>query len=242
MQWESFVRVWDKLRKRLLITAAVIFLTAGACFFFAEQIRRLLLLPAGNLEIPLIYISPAEALLANLRLSLIAAVLLNLPLILYQLVALVAAVSRRGKKPVVLFALSMYILFVLGLTFAYFVVFPFALHFFLGFETADLTPEFSVGRFISFSTTFLLSFGLVFQLPVVFWFLGAAGLVNAALLRRNRKYALLLFVVFAAILTPPDVFSQILMAVPLLLLYELGAVLVFFIERSRARREAGGLA
>jgi sec-independent protein translocase protein TatC len=131
----------------------------------------------------------------------------------------------------------MYILFVLGVSFAYFVVLPYALNFFVGFSAADLVPNFSIARYISFTTAFIFSFGLVFQLPVVFWFLGSIGLVNTAFLRRNRKYALLIIMIVSAILTPPDVFSQVLMAIPLLVLYELGIFMVYLATRKKKKLE-----
>ncbi len=183
----------------------------------------------------LIYLQPAEALMADLQLAFVTAVLITLPLILYQLVALIMAVRGLSRKSVFLLTVFMYVLFALGTSFSYFVVFPFALNFFLSFSTADLIPRFSISNYLSFATRFLFSFGLVFQLPLVFWFLGRAGLVGTAFLRRNRKYALLIILIFSAILTPPDVFSQVLMVCPLLLLYEIGIILVHISERKRRK-------
>jgi sec-independent protein translocase protein TatC len=238
MHREKMTLLWRELRKRLAITAAAVLITAAACFTFVEKIRLLLMRPAGGLEMKIIYITPAEALLANLRLSFTAAALIMLPLILYQSVALLAVANRRLKKSAFLLVLSMYLLFISGLSFNYFVVFPFVLNFLVGYSAPDLEAEFSVASYISFAVTFMFSFGLVFQLPVVFWFLGRIGLVTTSFLRRNRKYALLFFVTIAALLTPPDVFSQILMAVPLLLLYELGIFLVYLVQRKPVRRDA----
>jgi len=97
--------------------------------------------------------------------------------------------------------------------------------------------EFSIARYLSFATTLLFSFGLIFQLPLAFWFLGQIGILNKEFLRRNRKFALLFILIVAAVLTPPDVFSQILMAIPLMLLYEIGIVLVHFAQKKRAREQ-----
>ncbi|MDZ4133708.1 MAG: twin-arginine translocase subunit TatC, partial [Dethiobacteria bacterium] len=102
----------------------------------------------------------------------------------------------------------------------------------------DLVPNFSFARYISFATSFLFSFGLVFQLPVVFWFLGSIGLVNTTFLRRNRKFALLIIVIASAILTPPDIFSQVLMSIPLMVLYELGIFMVYLANRKKKKYEA----
>ncbi len=240
MEKEVLIRLLEQLRKRLIIITVSVFLTTIACFTFIEEIRHLLMLPGVELEMRMIYLTPSEALLADLRLSFIAAALVTLPIILYQVVALIMAVTQRKRRTAFLLTLAMYILFILGLGFAYFVALPFALNFFLSFSAEDLVAEFSIARYISFVTTFLFSFGLVFQLPLVFWFLGSIGILNKEFLRRNRKYALLIILIFAAILTPPDVFSQILMAIPLMILYEIGTVLVHFAQKKRAREAAAG--
>ena len=130
------------------------------------------------------------------------------------------------------------LLFLLGLSFAYLVVFPFAMNFFLGFATAELGAEWSIARYLSFATSFLFAFGLVFQIPLIFWFLGSIGVLSAAFLRRNRKFAIVIILILAAVLTPPDVFSQIMMAIPLLLLYECGILMVAIAGRRRAKAAA----
>lgn len=250
MDKETIVRLLEELRKRLIIVTVAVLAVAVACFIFIDQIRYILmlpeelvffkqLLPSEGFQMRMIYLTPSEALMANLRLSLVAGALITLPVILYQVVALILAVSRQSRRSAIGLTLAMYLLFILGLSFAYFVVFPLALNFFLGFSAADLEAEFSIARYISFAVNFLFSFGLVFQLPLVFWFLGSIGLISTAFLRRNRKYALLIIISLAALLTPPDIFSQVLMAIPLLLLYEVGTLLVHFTQRKRARKEAG---
>ena len=235
MNSELIIRLLVELRKRLIIMAVTVFVVAVACFCFVDQIRQLLMLPGEELEMKLIYLNPSEALMADLRLSFIAGAMLTLPVLLYQVVALILVVARRRGRAALWLSLVMYVLFVLGLAFAYFVAFPFALKFFLSFSAEDLVASFSIARYLSFTTSFLLSFGLVFQLPLVFWFLGKIGLIDTPFLRRNRKYALLIIVILAAILTPPDVFSQILMAIPLLLLYEIGILLVYIARRNESR-------
>lgn len=237
----------EDLRRRLVIIFATLLTCSLASFAFSERIRWLLLSPAERAAsqegatLQLIFLTPSEALLANMRLALIAGAMIALPLILYQVVALLMTAAGKKRRTAVQLTLVMYLLFVLGLSFAYFVVLPFALAFFIGFSSADLEPSFSVARYISFTAAFIFYFGLVFQLPVVFWFLGSMGLVNTATLRRNRKFALLAVVIFAAVLTPPDPFSQLLMAIPLMLLFEMGIIMVYFATRSRRRlQEADG--
>ena len=233
MEKEFLIRLLEELRKRLIIMTVTVFLTAIACFMYIEEIRHLLMLPGEALEMNMIYLQPSEALLANLRLSFTAAALITLPVILYQVVALILAISKRGRRSAILLTLAMYFMFILGLSFSYFVVLPYALNFFLSFSADDLVAQFSIARYISFATTFLFSFGLVFQLPLVFWFLGSIGVLNKEFLRRNRKFALLIIVIISAVITPPDVFSQVLMAIPLMLLYEIGIILVAFAQKKR---------
>jgi sec-independent protein translocase protein TatC len=236
MDRDRLILFFEELRKRLIIIIVLVFVFAIVSFNFSDQVRHLLLLPgqrgyfgleARGMDMQLIFLTPAEALMANLKLAFITSATLTLPIILYQLVALITAAAGMAKRAAFILAIVMYLLFILGFSFAYFVVLPFALNFFIGFAAADLVPNFSFARYISFTTSFLFSFGLVFQLPVVFWFLGSIGLINTKFLRRNRKYALLIIVIISAILTPPDIFSQVLMAIPLMLLYELGIFMVY---------------
>lgn len=246
MDRDRLILIADELRKRLIIITVLVFLFAVISFAYSEQIRHILLLPgemayAGleseGLDLQLIFLTPSEALLANLRLAFITSATVTLPVILYQILALVMTVAGRGKRAALVLTAIMYILFAMGISFAYFVVMPFALNFFVGFSGADLVPNFSIARYISFATSFIFYFGLVFQLPVVFWFLGSIGLVDTTFLRRNRKFALLIVVIFAAILTPPDPFSQVLMVIPLMLLYEMGILMVAISSRKKKHRE-----
>ncbi|MFO7952648.1 MAG: twin-arginine translocase subunit TatC [Bacillota bacterium] len=246
MDRETLLLLFQELRKRLIIIAVVVFVFAVVSFSFSDEIRSVLLMPAdmayGGLDsegrdMQLIFLTPSEALLANIRLAFITSATVTMPIILYQLVALAIAITGVAKRSAFWLSLIMYVLFGLGLSFAYFVVLPFALNFFIGFSGPDLMPSFSIARYVSFTTAFIFSFGLVFQMPVVFWFLGSIGLLTTAFLKRNRKFALLIIVIFASVLTPPDIFSQILMAIPLMLLYELGILMVYISWRKKKKQE-----
>ncbi len=226
----------EDLRKRLMIMAACIIVSAIVSFIFIDYVRAILLAPAGFPE--LIYITPAEALMANIRLAFATGLLLTLPITIYQVIALIWPVLPRDKKKVLIFLpFCMIILFAAGLFFAYKLVFPIAIEFFEGFQDETLTAMFTLQNFLSFSLSFLFAFGLVFQLPLVFLFLGAIGLVNPPLLRKNRKFAILVMLVLSALITPPDIFSQFLMIGPLLILYELGIIMVVIVQRRKTKRE-----
>lgn len=236
LEKSDIIRLFEELRKRLIIIVVTIFIFAVISFAFIDYVRTVLLLPANlayagldheGLDLQLIFLTPSEALLANLRLSFITSATVTLPIILYQLVSLATTITGKTRRAAILLTFIMYILFGLGISFAYFVVLPFALNFFIGFSGQDLVPNFSIARYVSFTASFIFSFGLVFQMPVLFWFLGSIGLVNTTFLRSNRKFALLVIIIFASIITPPDIFSQVLMAIPLMLLYELGIFMVY---------------
>ena len=250
MERKDIILLFEELRRRLVIIVVTVFIVAIVSFAFIDYVRNILLMPANmaydsldheGLDLQLIFLTPAEALLANLRLSFITSATVTLPIILYQLVALAMTVTGRTKRAAALLTVIMYILFGLGISFAYFVVLPFALNFFIGFSGQDLVPNFSIARYVSFTASFIFSFGLVFQMPVLFWFLGSLGILNTGFLRRNRKIALLIVIIFASIITPPDIFSQILMAIPLMILYELGIFMVYLAWRKKESPEDADL-
>lgn len=259
---ENWLRLLGDLRKRLILIVVIVASGAALCYVFVERIRNILLLPTltpdfieffgifkdgypyrempAGLESPvkMIFLTPGEAFMANLRLALVCGLLITLPLVLYQLVALILTARKSRRSGAFVLTAAVCLLFLLGLGFGYFVVFPFAMNFFLSFATVDIGAEWSIGRYLSFAVSFLFAFGLVFQIPLLFWFLGSIGVLNTAFLRRNRRLAIVIILIIAAVLTPPDVFSQILMAIPLLILYECGILLVYLAQRKRALSRA----
>ncbi len=262
MEQKTWLHLLGGLRKRLVWIFLIVLSGAILCYLFINQIRNILLLPTftpdifsffklfwqqypwktlpADLKPPvnLIFLTPGEAFMANLRLALICGVLITLPLLLYQVVAVILTISKKSLKGAFWPVVGICLLFLLGLLFAYFVVFPFAMNFFLSFASDDIGAEWSIARYLSFATSFLFAFGAVFQIPLLFWFLGAIGVLQADFLRRNRKFAIVIVLILAAVLTPPDVFSQIMMVIPLTLLYECGILLVTFAQRRRRRAAA----
>lgn len=230
--------IWDHLgdlRKRIIIIAITVLVATVVCFAFVNDILELLIKPAPNLQ--LIFTSPPEALTAQIRLSVQAALIITLPLNLIQLLIFIAPALKDAEKKVILpFFLAMNLLFFLGVVFCYYLVIPFTIRFFMGFGTESLTPLFSIGNYISFISSLLLSFGVIFQIPLIFGFLGLIGIISSSFLRKNRKFAVLIITIVAAIMTPPDVVSQILMAIPLVFLYEAGTLLVRLTERQKSKR------
>lgn len=225
-----------ELRRRLIIAGLALFAAAAVAYAYVGHIRGFFTQPAGNIK--LIYLSPTEALMTDIKLALLAGLFLALPVILYQAWAFVAPALRPQEKTRVWpLVVSSSLLFVLGGLFAYYLVLPLAIRFVLGFATPDLQALFSYSRYVSFVTGIILSFGFIFQMPLGILFLARMGLVTARGLRRKRKFAVLAIFVVAAVLTPPDVLSQVLMAAPMLVLYEVSVWLAHAFG-PRARREA----
>lgn len=226
----------EELRKRIIVVAIAVFIAAIICFAFVDQILVFLIAPSGGMD--LIYTTPAEALMAQMRIAFTAGAILTLPLTFYQiLIFIMPALRRIEKKTIILLIIAMNLLFFIGMAFSYYAVFPFALRFFLGFQTDALQPLFTISRYISFVFSFIISGGVIFQVPVVFWFLGRMGIVSVQLLRKQRKFAILIMAIISAVITPPDVFSQALMLAPLIILYETGIYLVRLTERKQRQEQ-----
>jgi len=219
----------QELRKRLILS----FIAVGAgfviCYSLKDSIFNILaapllkMMPAGG---SLIFTSVAEAFFTYMKVAFIAGLILTSPFVLYQIWAFVApGLYQKEKRYVVPFVLSGSFFFALGIFFGYFIAIPIGFKFLLGYATDFIKPMPSMNEYLSFSIKFLLAFGLVFEFPVVLVFLARIGVVNAKMLARQRKYAILLIFIFAAVMTPPDLISQVLMALPLMGLYELS---IFF--------------
>jgi sec-independent protein translocase protein TatC len=219
----------QELRKRLILTFIAIGVGFFVCYAFKELLFDILaapllkVMPIGG---SLIFTSVAEAFFTYMKVAFIAAVILVSPFILYQIWAFVApGLYQKEKRYVVPFVLGGSLFFAVGVLFAYFVAIPIGFKFLLGYATDFIKPLPSMKEYLSFSIKFLLAFGLVFEFPVVLVLLARIGVVDAKMLARQRKYAILLIFVFAAIITPPDFISQVLMALPLIGLYELSIFL-----------------
>jgi len=218
----------EEIRDRLIkafIAVAVGFVISYA---FKEKLFELLMHPLVSVMKKgdtLIFTGLPEAFFTYLKVSLLSGILLATPVILYQFWMFVAPglydKERRLLLPII-FLSSFF--FLGGALFGYFIVFPFGFQFFLGFATETIKPFPSMREYLSFSSKLLIAFGLVFELPLIVTFMAKLGMVSVDFLKKNRKYALLLFFVAAAILTPPDVITQIMMALPLMVLYEISIV------------------
>lgn len=239
---QPFLSHLEELRKRLIACA----IAAGAGFvvayIFSERLFQLLIHPLKS-QMPegdrLIFTSLPEMFLTYIKVAFVTGILVSSPYIFYQLWMFVApGLYQNEKKYVIPFVVSSTILFVGGAVFGYFVVFPFGFRFFLGFANDYIQALPSVKQYFSFSIKLLFAFGMVFELPVVVFFLAKIGLVTPELLKRKRKYAILLTFVMAAILTPPDVVTQCMMAGPLIVLYEVSIFIARIARRRKGEEDA----
>jgi sec-independent protein translocase protein TatC len=163
------------------------------------------------------------------------------PFWLYQIWKFISpGLYPREKKYVIPFVLTSTFLFVGGILFAYFLALPPAFGFFVEFSTDSLRPMFTMREYLSFALKLLLAFGVSFQLPVFIFFMTKVGIVDSRLLAKQRRYAILIIFVAAAVLTPsPDAFTQIIMAIPLMILYEMSVFIAKFAEKKKKETEAG---
>ena len=234
-----------ELRKRLLWSFTALGAAFLVCLYFAEPIFAVLvqpLLKAGQGK--LIYTDIFEAFFVNLKVAFFAAIMVAFPVMATQLWRFVApGLYNKEKRALLPFLLMTPILFGAGASLAYFVAMPIALKYLLtgftgnvgGIEREALP---AIGNYLSFVTKFLFGFGVAFLLPVLLMLLERAGIVTRKQLIKGRRYAIVGVVAVAAVLTPPDIISQLLLAVPLIFLYEFAIIAIWFTERRRARAPA----
>ncbi|HHX73924.1 MAG TPA: twin-arginine translocase subunit TatC [Firmicutes bacterium] len=217
-----------EVRRRLLFTLAVFTAAALFSYLFVDRIRASLAAPAGEL----VYLGVTEAFLLNVRLALYSGCFLTLPFAIYHFWSFILPALRRRERFYVTLATFLSLLcFFLGAAFAFFVILPFTVRFFLGFASESLQPMLTFSSYLAFSSGIIFGFGLLFELPVVVLILARLGIISAAFLRAHRKYAIVIIFIVAAFLTPPDVFSQLLMGIPLAVLYEVSILLAALVSR-----------
>jgi sec-independent protein translocase protein TatC len=245
----------EDLRKRIIISVAAVLVAFVVAFNYSEEIFGILMFPLRNSldfsitqlyvrfvpvdklkATKLVFLAPTEAFWMNMKVALVAALVFSLPVIFLQLWKFISpGLQATEKKYVIPFVIASTGLFIIGSSFCFIIVLPFALSFLLNYKIGDfLMPMLSVGQYVDFCLKFILAFGAIFELPIALIFLTKIGLVTPETLKKNRRLAIVLAFVAGAILTPtPDPFNQTLMAIPIILLYEVGIQLsVFFAKRN----------
>ncbi len=238
---QPFLSHLEELRKRLVVCAIGVGAGFVIAYIFAERLFQLLVAPLKSVMPEgdqLIFTNLPEMFFAYIKVAFIAGIMAASPLIFYQLWMFIApGLYRKEKKMAIPFVVSSTILFVGGALFGYFVVFPFGFKFFIGFSNDYVKALPSVKQYFSFSMKLLFAFGAVFELPVIIFFLSKMGIVTPQFLSQKRKYAILLTFALAAILTPPDVITQCMMAGPLIVLYEIGILVSRIAQKKKEGRE-----
>jgi sec-independent protein translocase protein TatC len=228
-----FVDHLDELRHRLIVSLVGVGIGFAVSYGFSQQLLLLLQRP---MPARLVFIAPTEAFFVNLKIAFYAGLFLSVPLILFQVWKFVAPGlyehERRYSFP---FLITSTVLFLVGALFAYVVILPIALHFLIAQGGELWQPNITLSNYLSFCMRLILAAGLIFEFPVLMYFLTKIGVITPAFLVRNRKYAVLVAFVVSAVLTPPDVFSQVLLGVPLFLLFE---VSIFVAKRVAPHSQA----
>ena len=215
----------EDLRKCLIVCSIAVGVGFAVSYAFSDKLFYFLALPLKTLlpeNSSFIFTSVTEAFFTYLKLALFSGIFLASPVIIHQIWSFVAPGLYSNEKRYAIPCVALLsIFFISGTTFAYFVIFPVAFKFFIGYNSESIRMLPSIKEYLSFSCKFLLAFGVVFELPVFILFLAKLGIVTDKQLRTNRKFVIIGIFVTAAVLTPPDVVSQVLMALPLLVLFEL---------------------
>ena len=229
----------EELRKRLLIILGSFLLISTALFIYGRPLVMIARIPIQGLVTDLIFITPAEAFVSYIKLVLLGAFIISFPLIIYQAWLFLAPAFRsRTRSRIILWLLSALLLFYAGLLFSYALLIPAALKFLLSFGRDLATAAITFGEYVSFFTLLLLAGGLVFEIPTVIGLLTDIGILKTALLKKYRRYTILLILILAAIITPThDIVNLLLLAVPMAFLYEAGILIAGLVERSRNKKE-----
>lgn len=219
----------DEFRFRLIICLVAVVAASGIAYAYVENIIATIAEPAGKLY----FLNPAEVFFSYIKIAVFTGCMAVLPVLCYELWAFIRPALKPSERVSVWwFIPAVVILFYAGLAFSYFAVLPAAVQFFMGFATETLQPMFSLDAYLSFFIAFELPFGFVFELPLILFLLAKAGLITSAFLKSKRKILIVIAFVFAAIVSPTtDIFTQVMIVIPMILLYELSILLVKYILR-----------
>jgi len=240
-KYEPMLEHLDELRSRLIRCVLALLLGMVICFaFFQEPLADIFMGPfQQTLDNNLIYTNPIDGFLFYLKISLLGGCVLASPVLVWQVMRFVLpALYSNEKKVFLLMTFAGILFFVGGVCFGYFLVLQPVLSTLVRLAGPDLTPMLTASSYMSFVLGFLIPFGLVFEIPMVVYFLTKVGIITPMMLKKNRKYVLLVVLILAAMLTPPDVVSQLCLAAPMMCLYELGIQISGFVYKRKCKKEA----
>ncbi len=226
----------EELRWRIIKALISVVLFTIIAFFFSDYVLNWLLLPSFkvNAQISLQVLKVQAVFIIKLEIALLVGVVLSIPVILYQIWTFLAPGLHSNERkyiwPIIFFAM---ISFSIGASFAYYIIIPYALDFFLALAPENVTNNIAIDFYFGFLIRLLIVFGIVFELPVLSLILAKMGLITPDFLKKYRRHAIVLFFVAAAILTPPDPTTQLFLALPLILLYEFTILILYFFSKRK---------
>ena len=225
----SLVGHLSELRKRIIISVVAILVGFCGAYYYVDEILAVLVAPAGTLY----YMRPTEAFFTYMKVAFVAGIILASPVWLYELWAFVIPALTSKEKRITNWFLPLSIfLFLVGIMFSYFLVLPVAIKFFIGFATDELQPLFSIGQYLDFVIAFVLPFGFIFELPIAMIILAKFNLISSKFLKTKRKFFIFIAFVVGGFISPtPDAFSQTMIALPMMLLYEISLFLVWVVMK-----------
>lgn len=228
---KPFLEHLEELRKRILFSLISVGLLSALSYTYSDKILELLAKHSG----PLVFIGPEEAFLAYVKIAFFCGLFLSTPVILFNALKFTwVALHKKERRAFGMYLVAATLLFLAGVLFSYYIVLPAAMSFLLSFASNSLKPYISVSRYITFSAFLMLAFGIAFETPLSIVLLTKTGLVNSRILRKKRKYFILILFIAAAVLTPPDIITQIFLVIPLLALFEASVWIAKLVEKPKS--------
>lgn len=233
----TLVEHLSELRKRLMFSSVVLIVSILVSYNFSEVIVKYIVDIAPNINF--VFIAPAELLMSYIKIAVISGFVVSAPFLSLQIWIFISPGLTKSEKRTI--ALSLFIggiFFIAGVVFAFLVILPIMLQFFMGFQIEEIEEMISFSNYLTFVINTLLSFGIIFELPIIMVILTKFHIISVSFIKKNRKYIILIIFVIAAILTPPEVITQILLAGPMLLLFEVGVLFASIVEKKDKKKKA----
>ncbi|SFG70062.1 sec-independent protein translocase protein TatC [Desulfotomaculum arcticum] len=231
----------EELRRLLIISIVSTFVMAVVCWFFSDAFLKILLEPVTGTGNKIIYIGVTEAVFTKIKLAFFLGFLASLPVTLWQFWGFIIPALRKVERVYfTFFVFTSFILFIGGIAFGFLVVFKMCVSFLMRYGGAQLIPMLTIGNYVSFTLNFLLPFGLIFEMPLASYFLARLGIISYRTMIKGRKFAILAAVIIAsAVVASPDIFTVLLFASPIYLLYEISATVVRVTEWAMGLKKSG---
>jgi len=234
---QTIVEHLSELRKRLIYSVIFLLIFTVISYKFSELIVTDMINKAPSISF--IFIAPAELFMSYLKIAFIFGAVLAFPVILYNIWMFLRPGLNTDERRLILRALiSGSFLFIIGAIFGYLVVLPMTINFFTSFQIEEIRAMISFSNYLSFTTSFILAFGLVFEVPIIMVIVVKLGITNTEVLKQNKKVAVLIIFILAAILTPPDMVSQTLLAIPMIILFEIGLYFAKAVEKKKNKENS----